>query len=389
MLTFPVYGRASLWLLLLSALLSPSFAQSDLPLPLPNGAYNTTVTAMELVDHARLEPYSNITEPRAVMISYFRPVECEADHLADYSPPATAAHSDEYLSSAGITKGSFARFKLQVCSDQSTRSSDGCEDDLPVVIFSPGLRSLRSWSNGVAQWVASHGYHVVSIDHPYDASFVEFPDGRQVYGTVNSITPETMAKAAKTRQEDSKFVLDQLGEASVIRKLNPGATDGLDVRRSAIFGHSLGGSNAANVLLDDPRMMGGINFDGTVYGPGLDTDETRPFMLFGTGVHNATNDSSWSTFWSHLKGWKRGMVYQPAEHLTFTDEPMLLKLLDIDLDDIPSDVDLQIGTVDGLRNMEILSAYIVAFLDFVLKGGEEGILSGPTSKHPEIAYNLF
>lgn len=388
MFTFPVSGSASLLLLLSSLLAGPSIAQSDLPLPLPNGAYNATVTTMELVDHARLEPYSNISEPRAVMISYFRPVECEADQLANYSPPATAAYSDEFLSSAGITKGSFDRFKLQVCSDQST-STDDCEDDFPVVIFSPGLGSLRSWYNGVAQWVASHGYHVVSIDHPYDASFVEFPDGRQVHGAVNSITPETMAKAMKTRQDDSKFVLDQMAEASVIRKLNPGATDGLDVRRSAIFGHSLGGSTAANALLDDPRMMGGINLDGTVYGPGSDTDETRPFMLFGTGAHNETNDSSWSTFWSHLKGWRRGLVYQPAEHLTFTDEPMLLKLLGIGLDDIPSDVDLQIGTVDGLRNMEVLSAYIVAFLDFVLKGGEEGILSGPTNKYSEIAYNLF
>ena len=384
MFTFPVLSSVSL--ILLSASIGTSLAQSILPFPLPDGTYNTTVTTMELVDHGRLDPYSNITESRAVMISFFRPVECEADQLVDYSPPATAANSDEFVAGAGVPNGTFERLKLRVC--EPLPSTDNCDDDLPVVIFSPGLYGSRTWYNGLAQWVASYGYHVVTIDHPYDASFVEFPDGRQIYGTITNITPETMADAVETRRQDSKFVLDQMGKASVVRELIPGATEGFDVRRSAIFGHSLGGATAASALLEDPRLTGGLDLDGSVYGPAMDIDQTLPFVLFGTGVHNQTNDSTWPTFWPHVKGWKRGLVYQNAEHITFSDGPMLIKMLGIDPEDLIPGTSLQVGTVDGLRNMELLSAYVVAFLDFVLKGAGEGILAGPTSEYPEVTYDL-
>lgn len=383
MFTSPA-GSASL--LLLSSLLGTSIAQSLLPFPIPDGVYNTSVSTMELVDHDRLDPYSNITEPRAVMISLFRPVECNADQIVQYATPDTAAAMDEYFSSAGIPEGSLERVELQVC-DQGVIKND-CEDELPVIVLSHGLGGIREFHNGLAQWIASRGYHVVTIDHTYDALFVQFPDGRVVHGVIDDASPESMAKAVDTRKKDSKFVLDQMANATVIRELIPGATEGLDVRRSAIVGHSLGGATAANALADDPRMMGAVNMDGSVYGPAKDIDQTRPFLLFASGIHNQTNDSTWSDFLSHLKGWERGLIYHPAEHLSFTDGPMLMKMLGVDTNDLPPGVDFQMGTVDGLRSVELVSAYIVAFLDFVLKGGEEGILAGPASEYPEITFDL-
>jgi pimeloyl-ACP methyl ester carboxylesterase len=383
MFTNPAISSISL---LLSSLVSVSFGQSILPFPIPNGAYNTTLTTMELVDHDRLDPYSNITEPRAVMISLFRPVKCDADHLTDYSTPDTAANSDQIVASAGIPAGTFERLRLQVC-DQEL-SQDNCEDDLPVVIFSPGVMSSRTWYNGLVQWVASYGYHVVSIDHPYDASFVEFPDGKEVLFALPGVTPEVMADAVQTRNQDAKFVLDQMAKASVIRELIPGAKRGLDVRRSAIFGHSLGGATATEALVYDPRLKGAVNLDGSVYGTAVDIDEPRPFLLFGTGVHNQTNDSTWPTFLPHLTGWHRGLIYKNAEHLTYSDGPMLMNMLGLNSSDVPPGTSLQMGDVDGLRNMELLTEYIVTFLDFVLKGKGEGVLHGPNKKYPEIAYNL-
>jgi predicted dienelactone hydrolase len=45
-----------------------------------------------------------------------------------------------------------------------------------VVLFSPGLAGVRSQNTAWAQELASHGYVVVALDHPYDSAALA--DGR-------------------------------------------------------------------------------------------------------------------------------------------------------------------------------------------------------------------
>lgn len=365
--------------LLLSISFGGSLAEYFLPIPLPNGAYNTTFTSTELVDHSRRDPYADKSTPRALMVSLFHPAECDEVQLVDYSSPTTAAFSDEFL---GLPNGTFGRYKLQVCNNTPAQAHyrSSSETEFPVVLFSHGLGAARPWYNGLAQWVASHGYNVVTIDHTYDASIVEFPDGTVVYGNLNDTDVDVLEYAVDVRKEDAKFVLNQMASPSVIRELIPFAKQGFDVHQAAMFGHSLGGATTANAMLIDSRLKGGINLDGRVFGPAQDEDQTRPFVIFGTGIHNRTTEPSWEAFWSYLGGWKRGFVYEGAEHVTFTDGPILLKLAGIDTGDLPPQFPM--GNVDGLRNLEMLSAYISSFLDFVLKREGEGV---PTAEYPEIS----
>ena len=44
------------------------------------------------------------------------------------------------------------------------------------------------------------------------------------------------------------------------------------------------------------------------------------------------------------------------------------------------------GTIDGERMLEILSTYIGAFLQFVLKGGNQPELQGPSKAFPEVSF---
>jgi dienelactone hydrolase len=366
-------------LLLLSASLGGSLAQSSISVPLPNGDYNTTFKSMELVDHSRRDPYAETSTPRALMVSLFHPAECEATKLTNYSTLATAAFTDKLLS---LPSGTLEGYKLQVCDNTPTQPHYGSSDEteFPVVLFSPGLGGARSWYNALAQWVASYGYNVVTIDHTYDASIVEFPDGSIVYGVINTTSVEESDFAVEVRQEDAKFVLDEMAKPSVVRELIPGAKNGLDVRHAAIFGHSLGGATAANAMLIDSRLKGGINLDGKIFGPAPFEDQAQPFMIFGTVSHNRTSDPTWEEFWSHHSGWKKGFLYEGSEHLTFSDGPLFLKLSGLDPEDLPPQYPM--GDVDGLRNLELLSDYVSSFLDFVLKGEGEGV---PTTEYPEIS----
>lgn len=371
-------SNISLLLLLLSASFDSVLAQSFLPIPLPNGSYNTTFTSTKLVDDTRQDPYADTSEPRALMISLFHPRECDATQIVDYSAPATAAFTDEFL---GLPNGTFELFKLQVCENTPTQEIDDASSDpeFPVVLFSHGLGAARPWYNALAQWVASHGYSVVTIDHPYDAAIVEFPDGTVVHGIINDTSTDLFEPAIEVRKEDAKFVLDQMANPSVVCDLIPGSKGGLDVSRAAIFGHSLGGATAANALCFDSRLKGGINLDGTIYGPAQDQDNMHPFIIFGTETHNRSSDPTWQTFWSHLLGWKKGFLYEGAGHLTYSDGPILMNLAGVDSRDLPPKY--QMGGVDGLRNLEVLSAYVSSFFDLVLKGQGLGV---PTSPFPEI-----
>ncbi len=50
-------------------------------------------------------------------------------------------------------------------------------DEIPVVLFSPGLGNSRFLYSAMAQSIASYGNIVIAIDHPYGANVVEYSDG--------------------------------------------------------------------------------------------------------------------------------------------------------------------------------------------------------------------
>ncbi|ORX89071.1 hypothetical protein K493DRAFT_306063 [Basidiobolus meristosporus CBS 931.73] len=78
----------------------------------------------------------------------------------------------------------------------------------PVVIFSPGMGASRCLYTATLLDIASRGYFVVAVDHPYDADVVQFPDGRLVKGIFRGPTPEQIEKAMIIRTQDVSFVLD-------------------------------------------------------------------------------------------------------------------------------------------------------------------------------------
>lgn len=53
----------------------------------------------------------------------------------------------------------------------------------PVAIFSPGYAGTRLVYGAMARSLASLGYVVFTVDHTYEASVVQFPDGSDEYST--------------------------------------------------------------------------------------------------------------------------------------------------------------------------------------------------------------
>ena len=370
-------------------------------LPKPDGVYEVGLSTMELIDKSRLQLFAPSVQQRHFMVSSFYPVHShESTTPVSYMPPVIAAFEDSSeLSTTGSVglispNGTFESLALQVAG-KSPQSQSTL--DFPIVLFSPGEGTTRLFYSVIAQTIASSGYIVITIDAPHDVDIVEYPDGSIDLINTTVTTAATLASAnlaVSARAQDASFLLDQLcTNASVVSQLLPGSSShGLDVRHVAMFGHSLGGAATAAAMLNDSRIAGGIAMDGTLYGPVVQEGLDRPFMLMAHTNHtrvagNGTGDadSSWFDFWANLRGLKLDIMLANSLHYTFSDVPIVLETLGI-VPNATLATNLQITDLNGSRALKIVTTYITAFFDKVLKHKSSPLLQGPVAAFPEVTF---
>lgn len=289
---------------------SPAHGTDDitLRLPAPTGPHRLGVTSLYLVNRSRRDPWGSIAV-REVMVSVFYPARTV--HGRRVAPQMTAGaaaavpHIDPLFHKELPTSGvDWAATRTHAHTDAPAQAVRR-----PVLLYSPGGGDPRTLGTGLAEELASRGYVVVTIDHPGDASEVEFPRKRagrqQVRTTVFRGNPRTDPKLFRTvvgtRIADTRFVLDQLALLAAGR--NPDALGrplpealglALDLRRVGIYGHSVGGTTAAQAMYEDRRIGAAVNLEGFLdYAPkrpgrkgrllpvaryGVD----RPLLLLGT-----------------------------------------------------------------------------------------------------------
>jgi dienelactone hydrolase len=134
----------------------------------------------------------------------------------------------------------------------------------PVLVFLPGWGSPREDYSAVCADLASRGYVVVALSHPYESAVSVLADGRVVGAAAGaSILGANMGDMTPIRAADSSFVLDQLGRLAQVEPASP-LVGHLDVQHTGIVGHSMGGAAAAQVVAEDSRFLVGVNLDGTL-----------------------------------------------------------------------------------------------------------------------------
>lgn len=351
-------------------------------LPKPSGPFDVYYNTAKMVDGGRIDPFDPKKGHRAVMTSIYLPVRCRGDlETIAYLPPKTAEVESEVFAAYGLPNGTLQSLNLQVCPGP-LRSQLQEAEKRPVVLFSPAQNTPRHLYGLIAQAVASHGYIVVSIDHPYDADVVEFPDGSTVLAI--DMTDEQILVDVDTRAADVSFVLNQLSCPGSVKDLLPGSK-GLKTNKVAMFGHSLGGAAAAQAMLRDKRIVGGINLDGSFFSSVIKKGLDRPFLIFGHENKTQATDDTWAETWSHLRSWKLELGLAKSQHYTFSDLPALLNLLHAPKEILEAAAE-RVGTLDGLRALDIVQTYVVAFLDLVLHHKNPKILRQTVTEFPEVSF---
>ena len=386
-------------------LTSASGCNSEVLLPAPSGPFEVDIGITELVDYSRTQPFAPSVQPPKLMISAFYPVDsARGTTPANYMPPGTARYEDGELSSQGLStpNGTFEKLALQLAGKNFRVYPGHGEPAFPVVLFSPAEGTTRLFYSAIAQTIASFGYIVVTIDTPYDVDIVEYTDGSvallnqtiaEAANTPTLASVATIDLAVEVRRQDASFVLDQLTNKTVIAQLIPGTRHGLNVNKVAMFGHSVGGAVAAAAMLNDNRIVGGLNMDGALWGPVVQKGLDRPFMFMAHTGHLRTNDSSmadplnsWFDIWPQLRSFKLDIVLANSLHYTFSDYPLVFQALGIVPNNATAEA-LHVTDLDGRRALKIVTTYVVAFLDFVLHGKNSTLLEKPVPEFPEVTFD--
>ena len=238
----------------------------------------------------------------------------------------------------------------------------------PIVLFSHGNAGLRFQNYIMCEYLASHGYIVLSPDHVGNALFVTFPDRLVLYNFLGVLA------AFIDRQKDISFIIDELEE------LNKGDTDDffkgmVDFSRIGVIGHSFGANTAQEVVKQDERIGASVAFAGPQI-PLLPPDFDTPIMtMFGSEDRTMHN-------WEFLIRFNYTMRPPPkimldfinGGHYTFTDACVLLPTLLGQGNGCGSsrrfDTGEEFDFIDHDQAFKIINTYVTAFFGSYLKEQE-------------------
>lgn len=255
----------------------------------------------------------------------------------------------------------------------------------PVLLYSPGAGDSRLYGTGLAEDLASRGYVVVTIDHPYEASVVEFPGPRLVFHQqADAFTPELRTRYVDTRLADTHFVLDSLTALSNgsnpdvdHRTLPVGLAQALDLDHVGTVGHSSGGYVAVEAMHEDHRISAAVDLDGQLgvddaYGRAVTEGENRPVLVMTSRQIEQVGDAqpSLDAFWRNSSGWKRHLILEDSAHYDFTDLSALVPA--------PARQSVNfVGSIGADHAAALVHTYVAAMFDKFLRHNDNTSLDQP------------
>ena len=390
--------------------------------PSPDGEFYVGVRDIHLVDSSRPEVMTeDPLDHRELMLRVWYPAESvetiTSEPLVREIPPLAE------IFARGTLAQSFMLSHLQKISSHSYRNAPIVHQPkaFPVLVFSHGNSFYASQNTLLMEHLASHGFIVIGIDHPYQASWVEFPDGR--IATYQGSRPGKEELTADELQEmrvrgellqqsyfaadydehiammrsflgaedqandavelwvdDTEFVLDQL----VLRGSDPASPfaslfEMLDLDRIGVFGMSLGGATAGVLCARDPRVKAGLNMDGAQFGrDAIDIHLERPFFLFNADRRkNADDPPVPFELNEFVVRQSNSVIYSlsvsGATHASFTDFAIMCR---------PSA--WMIAPVEPWAMKRLMDDYTLAFFNKHLRGTTEPLLDRRTTEHPDV-----
>lgn len=382
-------------------------------MPKPTGPHPVGVRTFTLEDSSRtgvMEAEAN--EPRKILLRAWYPAQQAGESPVPYASSEELEVTFAGLASLfGMPPFFFSHVKLVPSNSYESAAVLTGDTALPVVFFSHGYMSYAAQNSVLMETLASHGYLVIAISHPYDAAPVLFPDGTVIRPPVEALTPpqtedgeplipasqkqfyagatyndrfegmldyftelqdedSRMLRSAEAWLADRLFVSETLAAGGAPANVRDVMERG-DFSRVAHIGMSFGGSTAAALGYEDPRCAAAVNLDGGDYHRrSANRPVPVPLLMFHSdwryfgeifgdeGIMDLDfgfNDFSYERY---AQAGQTENVYRlrvkNVKHIGISDYPLMLR------EPVSS---MLVGSIDPESMMEIINDFVLGFLD--------------------------
>ena len=348
-------------------------------LPAPTGRYPVGRTTFDWTDHHRTDPLApRSNAPRALSVWLWYPADPHDDGpRTSYAPGAWSGLHFSGL--AGLGETSFQSIHTHSQSQLSVAAGR-----FPIVVLEPGMGLSAPQYTTLAENIASHGYLVAGVTPTYSANLTVLHQ-HPVHGTPMGNPPQFTTAAGNRLipiwAGDARFTADRVAALD-----HQGWLSGhVDSGRIAYVGHSFGGASSIQACASDARCAGAVDLDGTAFGPVVHGGLHAPLMIIGaatsctTGTCRPTGavERGIRTSARALLAASTGPTWcfniAGTEHFNFTDYAAYYLAL-------PLRSLVPLGGIDGRRGLSITNSYVMAFLDHVVRGQREPLLTGPANR---------
>jgi pimeloyl-ACP methyl ester carboxylesterase len=321
-------------------------AAGKIKLLTPTGPFSIGTKIYDWVDNSRTEQANHKPgEFRQLIVQVWYPAKDSAGSTAAYVPKLEAYRhvwDDEQVEVAS---------RVLTHAHLNDKPLSGTQ--FPIVLFSHGWEGTRTEYTSVAEDLASHGYAVFGIDHPYMGRIA------LSNGQVTEATESQFRSPGEIRQyygRDVKFVIDQ------ISKLNGGdpedvLTGRLKMSLVGAIGHSSGFVAAGAACAIDHRITACVNVDA----PGFSANDLRGLKQPLLWIRLERAGPVPAEFLRNRSGPVYEVQFMNAKHGSMEDWDYL------------EAESYQRRTVAAER-LQVLRKYLDAFLRKYLKGKESDLL---------------
>ena len=363
-------------------------------LPIPTGKYFVGTENLFFTDKTRKEKLTlKWGDKRSLQVKIWYPAdekgEKENMYLKDYS--ATTLWENYKI--FNDDKSFFDSLKSYKTSAFENIPVSKNEEKFPVIIFSPGYYfGLDEFYTAQMENLASHGYFVISITHPYDQVIANTAEGNVLKIKKYRMTkaylqwkktefmhkknPDTkntkqtnrilkaylrgmkvFDKSLRLWVKDAQFILDTLEKINTL-SVSDRLYGKMNLSKVGTLGQSVGGAVSGQLCYVDSRIKAGINLDCFQFGDLYKHDMKKPFMLLQSdsyplwAIANKIIYTNTHPFYS--------FQIENSRHFIFSD----CSIFPVKINERMKAL---VGEGDNKANVKLINEYIVDFYNHYLK----------------------
>ncbi len=399
------------------------FPATDLPRPAGPNAVGTA--SFDLVDHNRIDKFAPEGGSRRVHVQAWYPAIIAAGSKPKpyFTKAEAEAMAEPFAIQFGQPKHTWTHLRLVGTNSHPNAAIQAELGKLPIIIFNHGYWSLQMQNTVLMEDLASRGYLVLSLAHPYDSAAVLFNDGDVIrvdssetmkiiveseglpeletylgsmdpgmrYQALMALKAKDldnlrMFASSKVWRDDIAFVLDSIANGQVGGAVKQIVDQG-DYARLGLVGMSFGGSTTAGFCLRDARCKAGVNLDAMAWDQAqYNATIPAPFMVLlgdpranrpNADINFARTDYMYETVRdAGLLPDKYRFLIAGSTHPDFTDFTDLLR-------GPARKKIMRLGTISGQRMLAATNRLVSDFFETYVRGQDVDFPAAALTASPE------